>query len=102
MIMKKKFYNLPTRTNMMVRALNRRVTGADVMFEKVDDTMDNHPNQLSVLEQLMRMQRVVAEAGERLGAFASQEEYEMFLNRALRRNGILNMRAVVALNYEES
>lgn len=99
--MQKTFTDAPSRTNMISRALNRPATGGDVTFEMIEDAIDNNPNKLSIMEQIQRMQWVVVEAMKELGPEASPEEYEAIMNRALQKNGIVNMRAVVTLEYDE-
>ena len=81
------------------RAFKRRAKSFDVTFERIDDNMGTNPNELSVMEQVRRMETVVAQAGTKLGDYASPEEYETVLNRTLREYGITSLRAIVEMEY---
>ena len=81
------------------RAFKRRAKSFDVTFERIDDNMGTNPNELSVMEQVRRMETVVAQTGTKLGDYASPEEYESVLNRTLREYGITSMRAIVEMEY---
>jgi hypothetical protein len=96
--MQKTIHSKSSQTTMISRALNRPARVGDVTFECIGDAFDSN---LNLVEQLQRMQWIVMESARILGNLASPKEYEEFLNRALRRVGIVDVRAIVALSYDE-
>jgi len=92
--------NTPDMVNVS-RAFKRRPKGVDVTFERINDCPDTNPSGLSVEEQLRRMQTVVEKVGTKLGDYASPEEYEAALNRAMQEYGITCMRAIAEMVYED-
>ena len=99
--MQKTFNHKSPQPNMISRALNRPTPADEATFKMIKGATDTNPLQLSLVEQVQRMQWAIMVVAKKLGPDASNEEYETVLNRLLPRIGI-NMRATVEMNDDES